>query len=193
MAVKKKWRVKAVIHRHLIRDRPAALFVTLGSKSANYVARRQRGGEKGASNMGTRAAFWIGDPRNLEKREWLGCVAWDGCEWIDDSNWLEIHSEQQFRDAIQAVKDERDDFASPLKGGWPFPWVDDIFLTDVTYAFFDGTVHYKWFHKPFLGLGVEEPEDTPDDTTMQNVPGPSAEWDRSQPDSIMIFTASRRP
>lgn len=139
--------------------------------------------------MGTRASFWIGDPRDLEHREWLGCVAWDGYEWCEDNDWSRISTEVEFRSAIAIVKEERDDFADPMRGGWPFPWVDDIFLTDVTYAFFNGAVWYTWFYAPFVEVGEEQPEDHPDDPSMRGVPSPSAEWDRSQPDSILVFSA----
>ena len=139
--------------------------------------------------MGTRAAFWIGDPRDLENREWLGCVAWDGYEWENDTGWAAIRTEQGFRIAVEAVKSERDDFADPANGGWPFPWTDDIFLTDYTYAFFDGAVHYTTFYAPFMKIGEGVADDCDgDDKSLRNVPGPSKEWDRSQPDSIMIIT-----
>ena len=139
--------------------------------------------------MGTRASFWLGDPRDLEHREWLGCVAWDGYDWRDDEDWATFTTEQQFRDAVDIVEKQRDDFADPARGGWPFPWTDDIFLTDYTYAFFDGAVHYTRYYSPFTKIGEKRADDGTDDPTMRSVPSPSAKWDRSQPDSIMIFSA----
>ena len=138
--------------------------------------------------MGTRASFWIGDPRGLEHREWLGCVAWDGYAW-ESGDWALITTEVRFRDAVAVVKDARDDFADPACGGWPFPWTDDIFLTDYTYAFFDGAVHYALFHSPFMRVGEELPDDYSNDPSMNAVLGPSAERDRSQPDSIRVVWA----
>lgn len=136
--------------------------------------------------MGTRAAFWLGDPRDLEHREWLGCVAWDGHEWENDDLWALITTEAQFRDAVSVVKEARDDFADPARGGWPSPWVDDIFLTDYTSAFFDGAVRCAVFHSPFVKVAERLPDDDVDDPSMANAPGPSTEWDRSQPDSIIV-------
>ena len=138
--------------------------------------------------MGTRAAFWIGDPRDLEHREWLGCVAWDGYVWKEDAEWASFTTEEEFRSAVDFVKRHSDDFADPANGGWPFPWTDDIFLTDYTYAFFDGAVHYACYYSPFAKVGEELPDGDTDDPSKIKVPSPSTEWDRSQPDSIMIFS-----
>ena len=142
--------------------------------------------------MGTRASFWLGDPRDLEHREWLGCVAWDGYRWEDDAKWASFTTEQEFRSAVDFVKRHNDDFADPARGGWPFPWHDNIFLTDYTYAFFDGAVHYAVFYSPFVKIGEELSGDSKDDPSKKNVPSPSAEWDRSQPDSIMVFSARQQ-
>lgn len=136
--------------------------------------------------MGTRAAFWLGDPVDLEHRKWLGCVAWDGYKWIDSKSWAKIKTEKGFLSAIANIKRTRDDFADPKNGGFPFPWTDDIFLTDVTYAFFDSKVHACWFHHPFFEVGNEQRFEE-DDPTHINVPI-NSEWDINQPDSIMIIT-----
>ncbi len=140
--------------------------------------------------MGTRAAFWLGNPTDLENRKWLGCVAWDGYEFLD--TWKNIKTKKGFLSAITRLKKERDDFADPKKGGFPFPWNDDVFLTDVTYAFFDGKLQACWFYKPFFEIG-HEPDDSHigDDPTHHNVPV-SLEYDTSQPDSIMIITNRRK-
>ena len=140
--------------------------------------------------MGTRAAFWLGDPRDLEHREWLGCVAWDGCEWAGDVDWAAVATEEQFRTLVEDVKQERPDFADPARGGWPFPWADDIFLTDYTYAFFDGIVRYAVFYSPFIKVGEEPPDDDGDDPSKKFVPA-LAKYDCSQPDSIMILSVRR--
>ena len=137
--------------------------------------------------MGTRAAFWIGDPRDLENREWLGCIAWDGYEWAFDSQWAAFSSEQEFRDAVSTLE-QRDDFAHPGRG-WPFPWDDDIFLTDYTYAFFDGKVWSAGSHHGLIPiadrlLGAECSED--DDPSLVNIPAPE-EYNPAQPDSIILI------
>lgn len=139
--------------------------------------------------MGTRAAFWIGNPVDLGTREWLGCVAWDGYP-SEFAQLAEITTAPEFRAAIDATATIRSDFADPTKGGWPFPWNDDIFLTDYTYALIDGIVQCACFHSEFRPLAFElanpESESPPDDPTHHNVPA-LADYDRSQPDSIMIF------
>lgn len=140
--------------------------------------------------MGTRAAFWKGDPRNLKDREWLGCVAFDGYpEGIEGIE--KVTDEKSFLELVNQQSARRD-FASP-KRGWPYPWSDDVFLTDFTYAFFDGKLQLSPYHHGFMTVkeyeaycAADEPEDKPDDHTMQNVPAPG-KYDPSQPDSIMIF------
>ncbi|MGI9306579.1 MAG: hypothetical protein ACR2P5_04665 [Gammaproteobacteria bacterium] len=152
--------------------------------------------------MGTRASFWIGDPRDLDNRRWLGCIAWDGYPDGDCSKLSKCKSAPEFERAVGLLAKERDDFANP-EGGWPFPWDDDIFLTDYTYAFFDGHPRSTRFHCPFMPMRDEvknlryfdadenELENAPlaqDDPSMANVPAPG-KYDRSQPDSIMIIRA----
>lgn len=137
--------------------------------------------------MGTRAAFWIGNPMELEKREWLGCVSWDGYpDGIDGID--KVKTEQDFRNLVMQ-QSKRRDFAKP-SGGWPYPWADNIFLTDFTYAFFDGKLQLTCFHKGFMSLKhykryCDEGEKSPN-TLPENVPAPKP-YDNSQPDSIMIF------
>jgi hypothetical protein len=135
--------------------------------------------------MGTRASFWIGDPRNLDNRELLGCIAWDG--YPEGVPELErAKTEEEFRQIIGTFKN-REDFALP-ENGWPFPWESNIFLTGCTYAFFDNKLHYCWFSKPFVEWPKEIPDDAEDDPTKINVPAPS-EYNPQQPDSIIIIQA----
>ena len=145
--------------------------------------------------MGTRAAFWIGDPRKVKETEWLGCVAWDGYVWMEDKEFASIKTEEEFRTAIDTIKSERNDFADPANGGFPFPWPEDIFLTDCTYAYFDGCVYATWSHNSFKKLldvicDKSKKWEGNDDPTMINIP--IAEkycyYDRNQPDSIMILS-----
>lgn len=140
--------------------------------------------------MGTRASFWVGNPSDLQKREWLGCVAWDGYpEGIE--GLAAVKSESDFRELVKE-QSKRKDFASP-SGGWPYPWTDDIYLTDYTYAWFDGQMQLTAFHQGFMSLAEYEKESKSEseeerrDTLPGNVPAPAA-YNPKQPDSIMIFT-----
>ena len=148
--------------------------------------------------MGTRASFFVGDPRDIEAREWLGCIAWDG--YPSGLPQLEgLQSEEEFRGAVRNVKKDRNDFADPANGGWPFPWADDIFLTDYTYAWMDGRLQGSYFH-----FGLEDWEELKEelkekkdksryedsDSSLQNIPAPMS-YDRGQPDSIMVITTRK--
>lgn len=148
--------------------------------------------------MGTRAAFFIGDPRDLENREWLGCIAWDGYPDGDCSVLADAKTPEEFRGLVANIASERDDFAYPDKGGFPFPWTDDLFLTDCVYGFFDGAAHVevndnwrtvKWMLETDADEIDRWRENTPADPSFNDVPAPGGEWDTSQPDSIMILTA----
>ena len=137
--------------------------------------------------MGTRAAFWLGDPRDLENREWLGCIAWDG----HPSNFPElalIKTEGEFRSFVNLLKD-RKDFASP-ENGWPFPWADDVFLTDYTYAFIDGELKYTAFYFQLRGAPFDDDFESDDDPSLHGVKAPSP-YNPEQPDSIMIFVPEK--
>ena len=138
--------------------------------------------------MGTRGSFWVGDPRKPDA-EWLGCIAWDA----HASNFPEmatIDSEEGWRAFVGTLSD-RKDFADPKRGGWPFPWADDIFLTDQTYAFIDGRVMGATFYTglvPVADLSTRAYQCRNDDPAYANIPFPGGGGhDRSQPDSIMIF------
>lgn len=147
--------------------------------------------------MGTRAQFFIGNPQSPDAK-WLGCVAFDGYPDGDIGEALRlVTSEDEFRAAIQAIKTDRDDFCDPAERRFPFPWRDDLFLTDFTYAFFDNQVMATCFHhgwrllKSFETEDGPYPEDAPDELPSNvlfrfddatNPPGP---------DSIMIIAAGR--
>lgn len=144
--------------------------------------------------MATRAAFWIGDPRRPDTREWLGCKAFDG--YPENSNLLPIlvaGTADEFRAAVAHLAKEAKDFARP-DGGWPYPWAGDIFLTDYTYAFFDGKVQATCFHHGFRPIadvlieGFEWPDG--DDLSLHDVRF-ERPYDPSQPDSIIIMTIPR--
>lgn len=139
--------------------------------------------------MGTRASFWIGDPRKINDRVWLGCVAWDGYPGGDLEPLELAQSPVEFSNILTSIASKRDDFAY-TDGGWPYPWDDDIFLTDYTYAWFNNCIMYTCFHSGFVPLvGWQDRDDFAsdiDDPTMEKVPAPE-KWDKSQPDSIMVI------
>lgn len=140
--------------------------------------------------MGTRAAFWVGDPRDIDAREWLGCLSWDG---YPDGHGLvlrDVSDESSFRQAVETLaRTEAQQFAHPSQG-WPFPWEDDVFLTDYTYAWIAGQVMATCFHSGFRPLEdylreVPQDEDNPE-TLPHDVKAPSS-YNPEQPDSILII------
>lgn len=139
--------------------------------------------------MGTRAAFWIGNPTNLENRQWLGCIAFDGYAH-GVPGLQEIKSEPEFRGFVLALK-SRSDFSHPGKG-WPFPWDDDIFVTDYNYAFFDVAVNVAIFHCGWMSWDQAFSGDYDDkrDKLPKMVAAPE-KYNSEQPDSIMIITNKR--
>ena len=95
--------------------------------------------------MGTRAAFFIGDPCDLNNREYIGSFHWDGypdavIEDLQIPTEGAIESAEVFIQRLARVA-TRHDWA-PASGGFPYPWADDLFLTDCVYAFFDSKVWY---------------------------------------------------
>lgn len=134
--------------------------------------------------MGTRAAFWIGDPTNLDEREWLGCVAFDGYQWLEEWADNPPKTADEFRQAVRIIERTTVYFAAPAHG-WPYPWDDDIFLTDITYAFIDGEIKACWFHKPFASLAAIDSVEDVDDPAHMNVPAPGT-YNPAQPDSIIV-------
>lgn len=146
--------------------------------------------------MGTRAAFFIGDFRDVEKREWLGCIAWDG--YPDGvPGIVAATSEQTFRDAVAELS-TRDDFAPPT-GPFPFPWMDDLCLTDCTYCWHEGEVWCEYDRRfvPLartLGADIDDEGDARDKLKADfpvrdcmDIPAPGKPYDGTAPDSIMIL------
>ena len=146
--------------------------------------------------MGTRAQFFVGNPQDLASRVWLGCIAFDGYPDGDCSALAACSSEAEFREAIAKLAAERKDFCDPAMHGFPFPWTDDLFLTDCTYAWFDGAVRFTRFHQGWIGLAeyltsdeVQDAYSEREEALPEDVPAPTATWDRSGPDSIIIVSA----
>jgi hypothetical protein len=151
--------------------------------------------------MGTRAAFFIGDFRDPEKREWLGCIAWDGYP-AGVPGIVQAKSEADFRQAVADLSN-RNDFAPPT-GPFPFPWENDLCLTDCTYTWHDGEV-WTEFDRRFVplerALEVWNSEDDERDSKeiilkrdfptrdCDNIPAPGKPYDGTAPDSIIILAA----
>lgn len=144
--------------------------------------------------MGTRAQFFIGDPQDLQAREWLGTVAWDGHANGDCGDALRgAKTAEEFKAGVAKIAAERKDFGDPAERSFPFPWKDDLFLTDVTFAFFDGEVRATYFHSGFRPLeffydgeggnyGADHQDELP-----KNVMAPVSQKPPG-PDSIMILS-----
>lgn len=133
--------------------------------------------------MGTRASFWIGDPRDVENRQWLGCKAWDGYPDNKDFAPFSKCSREQFWECVKSVID-----ATPDKG-WPYPWSDNIFLTDFTYAFFDDKVMVACYRTGFYPFDdvIKKDYEWPEKRNLpSDIPAPAA-YDPTQPDSIMVM------
>jgi hypothetical protein len=142
----------------------------------------------GGTHMGTYATFWIGDPRDEAQREWLGGIAWNGYTSGPASGLAAVTSETEFRAVVHALS-TRQDFAAP-EHGWPYPWADDIFLTDYTYAWMGGHVMVTSFHAGFLPLRavLTQAVDWDDDTDLlpHDVQAPCP-YNPRQPDSIILL------
>jgi hypothetical protein len=98
--------------------------------------------------MGTRAAFWVGNP--CENGELLGCIAFDG--YPDGLSWLDYAGDETgWREVVKLEAAQRDDW-TPAEDGFPFPWTGDLFLTDWNYSWFDGALHAACFHSGWVKL-----------------------------------------
>ena len=126
--------------------------------------------------MGTRADFYVGTGVNAE---WLGSVRQDGYEWqkSSDCRLMQATTEDQFRDAVEEIANEREDWTSPDQG-WPWPW-NDSFMTDLAYALVDGKTHvFYWGMLPPKNED-DEPAKTVDWPKMQDRQDPTlGPWPR---------------
>lgn len=144
--------------------------------------------------MGTRAQFFIGNPSDVANRDWLGCTAWDGYpDGYCGKAFANVETAEQFMAAVDGLK-TRDDFCDPMNNSFPFPWRNDLYLTDYTYAFFDGRMQVTCYHGGWRDLRAvlaadddAEVYDGPDELPG-NVPAPDAKGPAG-PDSIIIITS----
>lgn len=143
--------------------------------------------------MGTRAQFFINDPQDLKHRIWLGCVAWDGFPDGDCKILADCKTENEFREAVNKISSGRDDFTDPKKNSFPFPWVNDLFVTDLTYAFINGHTMLTWSNQGFMDMSsyLEDPDsyerDFAEEELPRNVPAPVIHGPKG-PDSIILIT-----
>ncbi len=118
--------------------------------------------------MGTRADFWLG---HGPEAEWLGSVAWDGCEFDDPASpVMTATTEDDFRGAVKAHVETREDFTAP-RVGWPWPWKTSG-TTDYAYVFDRGAVHVYVFGAPRetgSDAGRVQREDWRDMSDVQNI------------------------
>jgi len=149
--------------------------------------------------MGTRAQFFVGDPLDIENRQWLGAVAWDGYPDGDIGDHLEgVTTEDGFRLAISLISSERRDFCDPSAHSFPFPWTDDLFLTDCTYAWFGDRVQFTYFHRGFVDLDqyrmsadFREEYGDREDQLAGDIPAPvDASEKPAGPDSAIILSVA---
>ena len=104
--------------------------------------------------MGTRAAFFIGDPCDFENREYIGSFHWDGhAECVLEELGV-VKSPEEFIDSLSKEIACRDDWC-PATSGWPYPWKDDLFLTDMVYAFFNDKMWYTDGYHDWVELTEE--------------------------------------
>ena len=138
--------------------------------------------------MGTRAAFFVGDPRDIKGREWLGCVDWDGYPEGVGLVPMAAH-EAEYRAAVAKLREERDDFTGPEGDRFPFPWTDNLFLTDCVYGFFEGKTQLSEFGHPFRDPAVEQEEDEEKDPRCKDVPAPGSKpWSLEHDRSIIVIS-----
>jgi len=131
--------------------------------------------------MGTRADFYVG--RGAEA-EWLGSVAWDGCEWDNaDSDLMKVTTVGGFRAAVAKIQAQRDDFTAPSEG-WPWPW-EDSRTTDYAYVLHEGKVTSYCFGREIVGESLDGPKVDwfPDMSARMNV-----QWGKKS--GVIVVTGS---
>jgi hypothetical protein len=83
--------------------------------------------------MGTRAQAFIGSPHDYENRRYLGSVGFDG--YVFPEMLSKARSAEEFEKIWFDEVIGRRDFCPPDRP-YPFPWADDIFVSDITLAWF---------------------------------------------------------
>jgi hypothetical protein len=60
-------------------------------------------------------------------------------------------NQKEFEDILGRLA-VREEWCSPVKTGFSFPWKHDLFASDYTYAFFGGRTMITEFHQGWMGL-----------------------------------------
>lgn len=136
--------------------------------------------------MGTRADFYIG---RGEQAQWLGSVAMDGYEWEGEGSALmKATTPEEFRAAVAAIQDDREDFTSPAEG-WPWPW-DDSRTTDYAYVLHEGKTTAFCFGREVLPKNGDDEDDAPQADKVDWFPNMSAikkvQWGRKSGVIVII-------
>lgn len=145
--------------------------------------------------MGTRATLWVGDPADLEDREWLGAILYDGYPGEPNGNGLTELADVETEDEYRAVVDEYDERGCLVRpgNGWPFPWDYDVFYS-YTYTWMDGQVMVAKDTGPFVpyedAVPGRENEERVDPRHVR-VPAPE-KWNPAQPDGFIHIPPKRR-
>lgn len=100
--------------------------------------------------MGTSAQFFINNPCDLVERKWLGCVRNDGDPEGPLNALVGVNTEQEFRDVIESLMGDRHDYTEPTRHRFPFPWEDDLFMTDFTYCLLGKLTYVSYRRKGWL-------------------------------------------
>jgi hypothetical protein len=88
--------------------------------------------------MGTRAQAFIGNPHDYENRIYLGSVAFDG--YNIPPLVAEAKTAEEFERIWLDYAGRQDHYCEPERP-YPFPWAHDIFISDITVAFFQPEGH----------------------------------------------------
>lgn len=106
--------------------------------------------------MGTRVCAWIGNPHDYDNREYLGSLAYDG--YNIPPLVAEATSAEEFRRIWLRYARQHDHFCPPERQ-FPFPWADDIFITDITVAWFAPDGHPEGPYRDYSLYGRHLPNE----------------------------------
>lgn len=143
--------------------------------------------------MGTRACFFVGHPCDLHPRKWLGTIAFDGYpsairQFVKDPA---CSAEAFERLVVAEIERRQDGYAATAEADpdFPFPWHEDLFLTDYVYAWFDGQVQVTSFDNGFRPLADGDgPKEDLKRLPKTPAPGAARRGLPDRRDSIMILS-----
>lgn len=91
--------------------------------------------------MGTRADFYSQSGKQLQQKDWIGSIAWDGYPRGIPAQIKKAKTEKEFIKECKKFFKNREDVSLP-KDGWPWPW-NDSSTTDYAYVFYKGNVSWR--------------------------------------------------